>query len=637
MMDDKVHLLLDLSTAGISKDSCDFSEFMQALSSRAAGLGSMVEQATVILREPAKSSGLPDRWSFYSSENSIVEASTAIQVAGDRNAHLLVILGAYLLGSDALGALLEAFRLDSHFGVAVPRVCDPSSRELMKLQEDLGDPGLSGLSRRILTQMPQYYVLPEFLAPCFVVRNELVANLSLLDPTYETLGGALQQYLCRVRRAGFRTAVINHSAITPDLKLTARPQIVSRIDDRKLLLAYPDAGKAKAEIAEHSLHLHESLLARLFSPDIRLRKAMLLDLRGIPSYTNGTGEALLAVCDALHAMKSDWQISILAVAAAAEYHNLRHRYESWTVLTREGGQLYTVALRLSQPWTFGTLLELHRMALINLYAMLDTIAWDILFETPAALTPTWNFMCEYADGLMYNSFDTRGHFRRRFPIANAIPDFVFHHSFDPKDYADPALTDLAVDTDGEYIFVIGNAYDHKHLSPTVDLLSSAFPYRRLKVLGLDSHPSENVETLESGRIPRNEIDGLFAGACLVIFPSLYEGFGFPTLKGLSYGRHVIARRSALLTEIAGRYRGPGKLYAYSHPVELIEIVGKLIHGRAPESMPLGEGLGEAEQPKDWQTIADGILSFIEERTAYPDTLQWNRRERAVRQLEAFSE
>ena len=50
-----------------------------------------------------------------------------------------------------------------------------------------------------------------------------------------------------------------------------------------------------------------------------------------------------------------------------------------------------------------------------------------------------------------------------------------------------------------------------------------------------------------------------------MFPSFYEGFSLPTLKGFSYGRTVLARRSDLLFEVAAHYRGPGRLVAFDTP------------------------------------------------------------------------
>src|SRR5262249_13312 len=158
-----------------------------------------------------------------------------------------------------------------------------------------------------------------------------------------------------------------------------------------------------------------------------------------------------------------------------------------------------VAFRPSQPWHVDTLVELHRSALINLFMMLDTISWDILFEAPIALGACWEFMCQHADGLIYDSFYTRDHMLRTFPPADSLPSYVSHLSFNPKDYT--ATSNLEPANSGDYIFVVGNAYEHKHLEPTVDLLVAAFPFANIKVLGLETCGHPAVQAWGSGNLP----------------------------------------------------------------------------------------------------------------------------------------
>ena len=637
-MGPSVHLLWDTTTSNDAAASTSIADTIRLIASERTGLGGCVEQATILLRKPVIGTApeLPDGWCIRVSQQVIADANVAMESSADCGAYLLVLLESSLLSSEALGALIESFRWDPHFGVAVPRFCEPLNGELYKLRPDLGESAILTYSRRVLTEIPEFYILPEFVSPCLLVRREVVASLSGLENSYDTLAGALQHYLCSVRRAGFRTAVVNRAVSLWAANPNTQSVIISQADNRKLLLAHQDAGSAQAELAENSLHLHEALLARLYSSDIRRRKSMLLDLRGVPAYVNGTVEAVLAICDALHASNLDWNISILAVAAPADYHGLRSRYPSWTVLTREGRHFFTIALRLSQPWKFQTLVELHEMALLNFYLVLDTIAWDILFEAPATLGATWTFLSDYADGLFYNSHYTRKHFAHRFGQSSATRDHVLHHSFDQRDYVDPALEIVADEFCEQHIFLLGNTYDHKHLKTTVDLLSSAFPSRKLVVLGLASHPGENVECLQSGKIAANKIDKLFAGARLVVFPSLYEGFGFPVLKGLSYGRDVIAQHSELLLEVASQYQGPGKLFSFSTPVELVNLIGNLLHSVTVDSILLGSALGNGQQPKNWAFIVKDLISVIEAQMDNPKRL-WPRRDRAIRQLEAYRE
>ena len=598
-------------------------------------LGDIIDHATVLLPAdfPCDGLTLPAAWSLVNTAQPIRDASAAFERAGDCGHHLLILLGPLAVSNEAVGTLISGFELDPHFGVTVPRQLDPHSCEILKMADELGDPQISSLPRRTLVEIPEYYILPEFLAPCFVLRGEIVANLASLDESHQTLLGALQHYLCHIRRAGYRTAVINRSVIAALPNLAERKIQVSKADTRKLHIEHPGVGRAKTEFIDHPLHLHESLLATAFSADISKRQSLLIDGRGLRSYTNGTAEAILALCDALRTEAPHWDISLLAESTAIEHHELGNRYPAWSLLSKLDGRLFTFALRPSQPWHLATMMELHRVALLNLYAILDTISWDILFEAPRGLTAFWDFMCQYADGLLYNSYYTRDHFLRRFPLASSKPGHVFHHSFNPNDYI---VGGYSPDSHPEdYIFVIGNAYDHKNLTPTVDLLVSAFPFQRFKVLGLASHNNPNVEALESGHIPASEIETLFSRAKLIIFPSFYEGFGLPILKGLSYGRTVLARHSELLLELASHYQGPGNLLAFTSPATLVDLIGRVIHNQPVPSLSLGNALSAGETPLNWNGVARGVLDFLELRKADVKSWQWLARERAVRQLNAF--
>jgi hypothetical protein len=212
---------------------------------------------------------------------------------------------------------------------------------------------------------------------------------------------------------------------------------------------------------------------------------------------------------------------------------------------------------------------------------------------------------------------------------------VFYHSFDPEDYRS-SLSDPGSAPASDFIFIVGNAYEHKQVRPTVDLLASALPTRQIKVLGLQEHPASNVAVMGSGQVPQSEIDRLFATAGLIVFPSLYEGFGFPVLRGLSYGRTVIARDSALLREVAARYRGPGRLVGFRDFTELVDAVERALGSGEPQEIPLGTALGEYEGPMDWKQVGLGVLQFLEERVKHMDESRWRERETVVRQLTVAS-
>ena len=60
---------------------------------------------------------------------------------------------------------------------------------------------------------------------------------------------------------------------------------------------------------------------------------------------------------------------------------------------------------------------------------------------------------------------------------------------------------------------------------------------------------ENGRILFKGYIPNNEVLELYKKASLFIFPSFYEGFGFPPLEAMACGCPVVASRETSLPEV----------------------------------------------------------------------------------------
>ena len=183
---------------------------------------------------------------------------------------------------------------------------------------------------------------------------------------------------------------------------------------------------------------------------------------------------------------------------------------------------------------------------------------------------------------------------------------VVHLSLDPADYR--ADVDLSGPSD-PYWLIVGNAYDHKFVRPTVDLVTRAFPRKRLIAVGdAGLRRGTRVTQLESGPTDETRMQALYATAEIVVFPSFYEGFGLPMVNALAYGRTVVARDSALVREIGGAYRGPGRLVVYESETDLIERLSRLEHNRPVPEIPLardGEG-----PPFDWAQAGRDIEAFI---------------------------
>jgi glycosyltransferase involved in cell wall biosynthesis len=206
---------------------------------------------------------------------------------------------------------------------------------------------------------------------------------------------------------------------------------------------------------------------------------------------------------------------------------------------------------------------------------------------------------------------------------------VCHYPFNPSEYLDGRRSDGKT---SDFILVIGNELDHKDAVRTIELLSSAFPFRHLVSLGPKLTETPYLRVHRSGSLSDAEVARMYAEAKFVVFPSFYEGFAFPIVTALAYGKTIIARRSELLTEVAGRC-STGRLIAFNRRDELVDILRRLLHGEPVKSEPIGAVASAVS--RRWSDVGADIVAFIEKVRSEPARSRWRERERAIDQLMAF--
>jgi glycosyltransferase involved in cell wall biosynthesis len=567
----------------------------------------------------------------------VTSCSRAIAAAGDAGRPLLVLLGDVEPCCEAVGVLLEAIDADPMIGFAFPRLTGSGDMSLATLDVSR-DKAIDELPRRLLCELPDTYLVADAPARCLLIKPVVLENFGGFDARFRSLGGALWHYVGRARRCGFRTVVCNRAVVSAGAAASGpRPPCVitlgslpeaDRVRLRELL---PDAERAREEFGTGAVAQSETRLARALFPAYDSQPSLLLDARNVGSAMNGTALAALGISGGLYAPGSGWDVTLLASRDACTLHELDRTFPNWQVTTRLPDRQFSVALRLSQPWHIQEMVDLHAAAAYNVYLFLDTIAWDITYPAPRHLDGIWRFMADHADGLLFISEFSRARFQRRFGQGRGVPSAVCHLSFDPADYARPGVRPSTDQED--YIFIVGNGYDHKDVSPTIELLTTAFPYQRIVALGPATAASPRVTVLQSGSLSDHDIHGLYAGARLVVFPSFYEGFGLPIITTLAYGRTLLARRSTLLEEIAARCAPRGCVVAFDRREELVPLVGRLLHGQQISGVPLGTAL-ENGRPKSWQDVGKSIMSFLAALAGDLSRSRWRNREHFIRQLVA---
>lgn len=120
---------------------------------------------------------------------------------------------------------------------------------------------------------------------------------------------------------------------------------------------------------------------------------------------------------------------------------------------------------------------------------------------------------------------------------------------------------------------------------------------------------ESGRALVLGRVSDPDRERLYRGAAALVFPSLYEGFGFPLLEAMSRGVPVVTVRASSLPEVGG----DAVLYADSpHDVEGMSVaLARVVDDRAERRRLVAAGRRRAAA-YSWERTAAGVAAVITE-------------------------
>lgn len=140
---------------------------------------------------------------------------------------------------------------------------------------------------------------------------------------------------------------------------------------------------------------------------------------------------------------------------------------------------------------------------------------------------------------------------------------VIHHGVDLPSSSKRALSPaVAQAVPSKYLLYVGNIEPRKNLVALVDAMNRP----ELRQLGLRlviaGKPAWNAEeslraitasphVIHLGFVSDEDRSALMAGALAFVFPSLYEGFGFPVLEAMAAGTPTLCSNAGSLAEVAG--------------------------------------------------------------------------------------
>jgi alpha-1,3-rhamnosyl/mannosyltransferase len=169
-----------------------------------------------------------------------------------------------------------------------------------------------------------------------------------------------------------------------------------------------------------------------------------------------------------------------------------------------------------------------------------------------------------------------------------------------------------------YVLYVGTVEPRKNLGTLLDAWGALNADMRhhfdLVIAGPEGwHSSATMARVRSesvylGYVPETDMPGLIAGATLFVYPSLYEGFGFPVVQAMAANVPVLCSNTSCLPEIAG---GAAALVDPRSVSEIAAQLNRLLE--APEERTRLAQLGRAQAEKyKWDRCARESLEFFRE-------------------------
>jgi glycosyltransferase involved in cell wall biosynthesis len=184
-----------------------------------------------------------------------------------------------------------------------------------------------------------------------------------------------------------------------------------------------------------------------------------------------------------------------------------------------------------------------------------------LFSNAASIVDTKRKLFAQADAIICVSASSRNDLLHFYDVAEN-KTHVVPHGFSPLRLA-RGDAQGTVENMAPYLLYVGSRAGYKNFGLLLEAFSRsglAESYRLLAVGG-GAFSAEELERIASLRlsgsiiiIPKADEASLaraYRDAALFIYPSLYEGFGFPPLEAMSMGCPVLVNRTSSLPEVCG--------------------------------------------------------------------------------------
>lgn len=497
-------------------------------------------------------------------------ANKLIAKAIEQRADLILMNSDVVLFENTIQEMLDVAATDPMIGFVSPRTNDTTICTFPVPSTEEDDPvRLYQTFRSLASRLPRVTYVPTAVGCCLFMRGRLLQDLGGFDPIFGQGYNEENDLIARANRYGYRAVIANWAyafdARQPSFTSAQRNELEKR-NSAILQERYPHYYPAVSRYLKSPSHMALLLISCLRQGSLL---SIAFDFSSFKLHKkNGTTEYGTRLIESfVKLFASKYKIYAICEAPAWQYYDLdKIDGLNWSPVASEAP--FAAVVRLCQPFNPRSVGLGPSRGAVTIVSMLDCIAYDCLYLCSPELERLWRFVLQFSDAVVYISEFSKQQFARRFGGVERGRHVVSMPSTDIDEYCPR----IPVPPTGEYLLIVGNWYAHKALRETVEIVRRGWPLERLKVLGLKLPECPDIPSYDSGALSAAGVQDFFSRAKAVIFPSHYEGFGFPVLDALGNSKAVFVRDLPVYAEIKQRVSSPQNIHVFGTNAELVSLL-----------------------------------------------------------------
>lgn len=305
-----------------------------------------------------------------------------------------------------------------------------------------------------------------------------------------------------------------------------------------------------------------------------------IDFSYLAPIFNGSSEYATSILGKLIEILKINQISFQIIADSAVIQKFQLEvYSDYLIDSAKCEEsFYNLLFIPQQIYSVSAMEKINRICFKFVFTMLDVIALRCRYlGEPRGLDIASSIAYKYAKTVLglskASSKDIESFFNERSIFRNVKP-VLLTKEMDFTDSSDNFEPEIIYK---DYILVMGNAYKHKSIEKTLSELYDT--ELNLVILGDDlisPRFRKRFKVFPSGRISNRVMDSLYKNSSLILYPSLYEGFGLPVLAALQLGKKILVFDSEINRELKEEFDKNNLIFLFKSFSDLPAFIEKVL-------------------------------------------------------------